>query len=60
MQIWDIIATGAIVVVAVWYLYRKFVVSKGCSCANSCSGCSSKSVNVCDESAKDSTKKSLH
>ncbi len=41
MKFWDILLTGTVVAVAVWYLYRKFVVSKGCSCGSGC--CSNKS-----------------
>ncbi len=35
MEILDYLLTGGVVAVAFWYLYRKFVVSKGCSCGSS-------------------------
>ncbi|HIP83019.1 MAG TPA: hypothetical protein EYH19_05525 [Desulfocapsa sulfexigens] len=41
MKLWDLVFTVAIVVIAVWYLYRKFVVNKGCSCGSSCSNAKS-------------------
>jgi len=36
MQLLDLLLTGAVLAVALWYLYRKFVVRKGCSCGSSC------------------------
>ena len=39
MQLWDILLTGGVVALAVWYLYRKFVIQGGCSCGNGrCAG----------------------
>lgn len=44
MEILDYLLTGAIVVVALWYLYRKIVVNKGCGCgASSCGSGNSQS-----------------
>lgn len=37
MKLWDILLTGTIVVGAIYYLYRKIIVNKGCSCGSSCS-----------------------
>jgi len=38
MALWDLLLTGAIVAIAVWYLYRRFTASRGCAtcCSSSC------------------------
>lgn len=41
MALWDLLLTGAIVALAVWYLYRRFTASRGCTCG-SASCCSAK------------------
>ncbi len=46
MKLWDFFFTGAIVAIAVWYLYRKLVVNKGCSCGSS-SSCAGKTGKYC-------------
>jgi len=53
MELWDILVTGAIVVIAVWYLYRKIVVSKGCSCGTS-SSCAAKTGRDCKKESESS------
>lgn len=37
MEILDYIIMGAIVIAALWYLYRKLVVNRGCTCGSPCS-----------------------
>ena len=45
MNYWDFFLTGAIIIGAVWFLYRTFVVKKGCTCGTSCcSGANSTSM----------------
>ncbi|MBM9538722.1 hypothetical protein [Desulfobulbus alkaliphilus] len=39
MQFWDYLLTGAALAIAVWYLYRRIVASRGCSCGCSASSC---------------------
>lgn len=34
MDIFDLLLTGGVVAVALWYLYRKLVRQKGCSCGS--------------------------
>jgi len=46
MQLWDYLISGVIVSIAVWYLYRKFVVNKGCTCGSS-SSCARKTGINC-------------
>ncbi len=41
MELLDIVITAAIVLVALWYLYRKIIVTRGCSCDSS-SSCAKK------------------
>ena len=52
MELWDILVTGAIVVIAVWYLYRKIVVNKGCSCGSS--SCAAKTGKDCKKESESS------
>lgn len=46
MKLWDVALTGGIVVIAVWYLYRKLVVNRGCTCSSS-SSCAAKTKSCC-------------
>ncbi len=46
MALWDLLLTGIIVAVAVWYLYRKLVVQKGCSCGSGCRGSQAAKKNL--------------
>lgn len=54
MAYWDLLLTGGIVFVAVLYLYRVFLVKKGCSCgSSSCSSASAKHVKEEQQVEKD-------
>jgi len=44
MKLWDLLLTGTIVAIAVWYLYRRFTANRGCTCGSS-SCCSAKGCN---------------
>ena len=52
MELWDILVTGAIVVIAVWYLYRKIAGGKWCSCGSST--CAAKKGKDCKKESESS------
>jgi hypothetical protein len=55
MAYWDVVLTGVIVVVAVLYLYRVFIVKKGCSCgSSSCSSTRTKNAGENNQAKKSS------
>ncbi len=37
MHLWEILMSLGVFCLALWYLYRKFVATGGCSCGGSCS-----------------------
>ncbi len=54
MEIGEIIIALGAFGLALWYLYRKFVVTKGCSCGNkSCSSASSGKYSAADPGKND-------
>ena len=39
MYFWEYLLVGAAFIIAVWYLYRRIVVTRGCGCGCSASSC---------------------